>query len=258
MLNSREMDEHTNIQENLSQVRNRIAAAARRGGRSPDDVRLVAVTKTHPPEVAAAAFEAGLTDLGENRVGEAADKIPAVQELISPAEGPRWHMVGHLQRRKAGPAIELFDLIHSLDSVRLAERINRLIEREESDLVVPVLMQVNVSGERSKYGFDLPPSASPKDRADFWQAVEQILALPHLRPQGLMTMAPLVTDPERTRPVFYALRELRDELRRNFPQADWHELSMGMTDDFEVAIEEGATIVRIGRAIFGSRTTCQV
>jgi pyridoxal phosphate enzyme (YggS family) len=233
------------LQANLALVRERMAAAAQRAGRDPDEVTLVAVTKTHPLEVVQAAYQAGLRDLGENRVEQASAKIPALQSLISPASGLRWHMIGHLQRRKARQAVELFDLIHSLDSLRLARRISRFAG--ESDKVMPVLLEVNVSGEASKYGWSLA------DKAAFFDDVGQIMALPHLRPCGLMTMAPIVAHPGQARPIFVALRELRDELRARFSQADWRELSMGMTDDFEPAIEEGATLVRVGRAIFESR-----
>jgi hypothetical protein len=209
------------------------------------------VTKTHPVYVVQAAYEAGLREFGENRVGEAEAKIPAFIEQVAPAEPPRWHMIGHLQRRKVRLALQLFGIIHSVDSLRLAQRIERIAA--EGEKVVPVLLEVNVSGEASKYGFDMSHSRSEKDRAVFFERVEQILALPHLKVRGLMTMAPIVSDPEQARPVFANLRTLRDTLSRCFPGADWHELSMGMTDDFEVAIEEGATMVRVGRAIFGAR-----
>ncbi len=235
----------TLIQANLALVQERMVAAARRAGRDPDKVTLVAVTKNHPAEVIHAAYQTGLRDLGENRVEQASAKISNFQPLISPAPSPRWHMIGHLQGRKARQAVELFDFIHSLDSLRLARRISRFAG--ESDKVLPVLLQANVSGEASKYGWSLA------DKAAFFDDVEQIIALPHLRPCGLMTMAPIVAHPEQARPVFIALRELRDELRARFPQAGWRELSMGMTDDFEPAIEEGATMVRVGRAIFKSR-----
>jgi pyridoxal phosphate enzyme (YggS family) len=160
-------------------------------------------------------------------------------------------MIGHLQRRKARAAVALFDLMHSVDTVRLARRIN--LFAEEADKVMQVLLEVNISGETSKYGFDLSPGAGEIARAAFYADLEQILELPHLQICGLMTMAPIVPDPEQARPVFVGLRRLRDDLRHRFPEVDWRELSMGMTDDFEVAVEEGATMVRIGRAIFGQR-----
>lgn len=245
------MNEQAEIEANLTRVRDRIAAAAQRGGRGPEEVTLVAVTKTHPARVVAAAYAVGLRDFGENRLEEASAKIPTVQEIIPLPERPRWHMVGHLQRRKVRRAVALFDLIHSVDTLRLAQRINRVTE--ESGKVIQVLLEVNVSGEASKYGFDLSAAGGKQARAAFFADVEQILALPYLRPCGLMTMAPIVTDPEQARPMFVALRTLRDDVSRRFPEVDWCELSMGMTDDFEVAIEEGATMVRIGRAVFGER-----
>jgi pyridoxal phosphate enzyme (YggS family) len=160
-------------------------------------------------------------------------------------------MIGHLQRRKARLAVALFDFIHSVDSLRLAKRIDRFAA--EGTKKVPVLLEVNVSGEASKYGFDCSPAAGRQAWSVFFADVEKILSLPNLRPCGLMTMAPIVSDPELARPVFVNLRELRDQLAQRFPEAEWQQLSMGMTDDFEVAIEEGATMVRIGRAIFGER-----
>lgn len=247
------MSNQVDIKTNLARVQDRIAAAARRAGRTRDEVTLVAVTKTHPAQVVEVAYQAGLRDLGENRVEEASVKIPAFQELTSGSAHLRWHMIGHLQRRKARLAVTLFDVLHSVDSLRLAQRVDRMAGA--SDRLMPVLLEVNVSGEASKYGFDLSPAAGQEARARFITDVEQILALPYLRLRGLMTMAPIVADPEQVRPVFIALRTLRDDLSERFPEADWSQLSMGMTDDFEVAIEEGATMVRIGRAIFGSRRT---
>jgi pyridoxal phosphate enzyme (YggS family) len=245
------MDDYSEIETNLEKVHERIASAARRAGRRPDQIKLIAVTKTHPAHIVAAAYAAGVRDFGENRVNEASAKIPAVHERISSMERPRWHMVGHLQRRKARVAVAIFDLIHSVDTLRLAQRINRVAE--ESDKVVQLLLEVNVSGEASKYGFDLSTNGGTQTREAFFADVEQILALPYVQPCGLMTMAPVMPDPEQVRPVFSALRALQRDLTRRFPEAGWRELSMGMTDDFEVAIEEGATMVRVGRAIFGER-----
>jgi pyridoxal phosphate enzyme (YggS family) len=239
------------IETNLARVSERITAAAQRAGRRPDEVTLVAVTKTHPPHTVIEAHAAGIRDFGENRVEEASTKIPAVREAADLPEPLRWHMIGHLQRRKARTAVALFDLIHSVDTVRLARRINRFAE--ESGKAMQVLLEVNISGEASKHGFDLLPGGGEKARAAFIANVEQILELPFLQPCGLMTMAPIVSNPEQARPVFVGLWTLREDLRRRFPGIDWRELSMGMTDDFEVAIEEGATMVRIGRAIFGQR-----
>ena len=215
------------IEENIRNIEKRIARACERAGRSPDEVTLVAVTKTFPPEAIEAAFEAGLRDFGENRVQEAEPKIEQLKNL-----NLAWHMVGHLQTNKAKTALQLFDIIHSVDSIKLAEALSRRTERK-----IPILLEVNLSKEATKYGFTEEEISS---------AIKQISSLPNLEIKGLMTMAPYVTDPEEMRPVFHRLRELRDMM-------GLEQLSMGMTDDFEVAIEEGATIVRIGRAIFGGR-----
>jgi pyridoxal phosphate enzyme (YggS family) len=159
-------------------------------------------------------------------------------------------MIGHVQHRKAADTLAWFDLTHSVDSVRLAERLNRLASPK--GLAVRILLECNVSGEESKYGFPLSQWQTKREvRDSFFDAVRQLIDLPQLSVQGLMTMAPLTADPEDTRPVFEALRSLRDALGETFPDAQWQHLSMGMTDDFEVAVEEGATLVRIGRAIFG-------
>ena len=236
------------MQSRIAAVQERIAAAARRAGRDPAEVTLVAVSKTHSPEEVAAAYAAGLRVFGENRVEEAAPKVAAVAALldrpssvvIGPSSIVEWHMIGHLQSRKAEDVLPWASMVHSVDSVKLAQRLSRFATAEK----LPILLEINVSGEASKYGFQ--PEELPA-------AVETIAALPGLALQGLMTMAPIAADPEEVRPVFAALRALRDELARRYPNLDWRHLSMGMTDDFEVAIEEGATIVRVGRAIFGER-----
>ena len=238
---------------NLTQIRERIATAATRAGRSPDDITLVAVGKTQPAEAIAAAYHEGLRHFGENRVEEARTKIPQVHELLAQAglsPQPSWHMVGHVQSRKASTAYDLFDMLHSLDSVKLARKLSRYCQ--ESTRLMPVLLEMNVSGEESKHGF-----RTDEDDPTQWEAllasVSEILSLPGIEVQGLMTMAPVVADPEQARPFFARLRALREELAKQFPKCSWKHLSMGMTDDFEVAVEEGATILRIGRAIFGSR-----
>ena len=218
------------IAENLARVRERIDAACRRAGRSPDEVTLVGVTKGFRPEAVAEAVAAGLSDAGENRVQEAEDKIDA---LAARGVRPRWHLIGHLQSNKAKTAIDLFAILHSVDSIRIAEAISRRARK-----LVPILLEVNVAQEASKFGFSVDEVPS---------ALSAIQDLPNLDVRGLMTVAPLAADPEAVRPVFRRLRELRDAL-------GLRELSMGMTDDFEVAIEEGATLVRVGRAIFGERT----
>jgi pyridoxal phosphate enzyme (YggS family) len=204
------------------------------------------VSKTHGAETVAAAYAAGLRVFGENRVEEAAAKAQAVAALLG---GPQaagdlaWHMIGHLQSRKAEDVLPWASMVHSVDSTRLAVRLSRFAVRAGREL--PILLEVNVAAEASKYGF--APAELPAQ-------VAAIATLPGLRLQGLMTMAPIVADPADARPVFAGLRRLRDALAGQFPTVDWRHLSMGMTDDFEVAIEEGATIVRIGRAIFGART----
>jgi hypothetical protein len=239
----------TALRERITAVRANIAAAAARVNRDPASVTLVAVTKTHTPQTVAAAVEAGVTHLGENRVQEATRKIEALDHLH-----PRvcWHLIGHLQRNKARTVANTFDLLHSLDSVRLADALHR--QHPDNAPPLPVLLQVNLSGEESKEGFDLPGGTDNTTRLPvFAAAVEHILALPTIAVQGLMTIAPLSTTPETARPVFRQLRLLRDWLAGQFPAADWHHLSMGMTNDYPIAIEEGATIVRIGRALFGER-----
>ena len=209
-------------------------AAAQRTGRPAEAVRLVAVTKGVAPERIREAMALGVLDFGENRIQEALLKIAAL------GPGPRWHLVGHLQRNKVRRAVDAFALIHSVDSLPLAEEIARRAEAVGQP--VPVLLQVSVAAEPQKHGF--APDAVPP-------AARHVAALPAIRLRGLMTIAPLAADPEEVRPVFRRLRELRDVLRAEWPELD--ELSMGMTDDFEVAIEEGATLIRVGRAIFGER-----
>ena len=218
------------IAQNLTQVRERIEAACDRAGRAPGDVTLVGVSKGFPVEAIEEACAAGLGDLGENRVQEAAAKIEA---LAARNVAPRWHLIGHLQTNKAKTAADLFAIIHGIDSVRLA----RALSRRASERL-PILLEVNVGQEARKFGFD------PKEVAS---ALSAIAALPNLDVRGLMTVAPQAVDPETVRPVFRCLRELRDAV-------GLRELSMGMTGDFEVAIEEGATMVRVGRAIFGPRS----
>jgi pyridoxal phosphate enzyme (YggS family) len=217
------------VAANVRQVRERIARACERAGRSPEEVTLIAVTKGFPAAAAAEAVAAGVRDLGENRVQEAEGKIDALAVMGVDAT---WHLIGHLQTNKAKTAVRRFAIIHSVDSFRLAQALSRRAQGR-----VPILLEVNVAQEASKYG--LAPAEVP-------QALAAIAELPNLDVRGLMTVAPLTDDPERVRPVFRQLRELRDGL-------GLRELSMGMTDDFEVAIEEGATMVRVGRAIFGER-----
>lgn len=215
------------ISRNIRDVEQHIAAAARKAGRDPDEITLVAVTKGLPAQAIEAAITAGIHNIGENRVQEAHSKIA---QLSTSGVRPTWHMIGHLQRNKVKTAVEIFDIIHSVDSLRLADEIN-----SKAPQILPVLLQVNVSSEVTKSGFSV---------SELPEALKYIRAMPNLEARGLMTIAPMARDPEEVRPVFRALRELRDSLGLDH-------LSMGMTDDFEVAIEEGATMVRIGRAIFG-------
>ncbi len=240
------------LARNIAAIKARLAAAAERAGRDPATVTLVAVSKTHPPETIRAAAANGLRDFGENRIEEALPKMAQVT-------GVRWHMIGHVQSRKAKEAATAgFALVHSVDSLKLAERLSRFVASfplpsgggRGAARIQDILLECNVSGEASKSGFAASdPAAWPALLQDFGA----ILDLPGLRVRGLMTMAPLGTDHETARPYFCRLRQLRDAARERWPQAEWAELSMGMTDDFEGAIAEGATLVRIGRAIFGER-----
>ncbi|HAJ38340.1 MAG TPA: YggS family pyridoxal phosphate-dependent enzyme [Chloroflexi bacterium] len=228
------------IAANLAEVRRRMAAAAERSGRDPAAVRLVAVSKTYPLADIAAAYVAGQRDFGENRLEELWPKVAAAK--VQGLDVIRWHMIGTLQSRKTRDAVGPLALIHAVDRVKIAQRLSR--DAQAAGCVLDVLLEVNVSGEASKHGFT--PS-------EVLAVAAELLALPGIRICGLMTMAPYEAVPEATRPVFRALRQLRDALALRFPAGDWRELSMGMTNDFEIAIEEGATIVRIGSAIFGVR-----
>jgi PLP dependent protein len=239
--------------DRISLIKSRIAAAARRAHRDPAEVTLVAVTKTQTARVVAQAIAAGITNLGENRVQEAAEKI---ELLIAERARVRWHLIGHLQRNKAKLAVANFDVIHSVDSLRLAETLDRQVDEQSiaGQRRLPILLQVNVSGETSKEGFDLPGGLGNRAAMDaFLAELEPLLALARVEVCGLMTIAPWGKEPEEARLFFHRLRELRDHLAQRYPATRWAELSMGMTDDFEVAIEEGATLVRVGRALFGDR-----
>ena len=239
------------IAERIEQVRAEIAAACAKAGRSPVEVTLLAVSKTHPAAAVVEAIAAGVQHFGENRVEEARDKIPVVN--ASASVPPIWHMIGHIQSRKAKDIPGLFQVVHSVDSLKLAEKLARLMaERGES---LDVLLEINVSGEVSKSGLmAVNWSQDAAVRSALWASVGELLALPGLRVRGLMTMAPIVDDMELARPVFADLAALRLALSESF-DVTLPDLSMGMTDDYPVAIEEGATIVRVGRAIFGERQT---
>lgn len=223
------------IAENLERVRRQVASAAAKSGRSPDAVELVAITKMHPAEKVREAVEAGQSLFGENRVQEARAKIPELPSNL------RWHFVGHLQKNKVRQALPLFEMIHSIDSLALAQDINRIAEEE--GLHPRVLLEVNVAGEGSKFGF-----SSEKIR----DQMEELLALSRLSILGLMTIPPVTKESETSRKYFVQLRELRDRLQTEF-RVDFAQLSMGMTQDFPIAVEEGATLVRVGTAIFGER-----
>ncbi|MGH2541152.1 MAG: YggS family pyridoxal phosphate-dependent enzyme [Ardenticatenaceae bacterium] len=229
--------------ERLRELQERIAAAAARAGRNLDEVTLVSVTKMQPPDVLRVAYEAGLRDFGENRVGEFLEKREALD-----LPGCRWHFIGHVQGRKARQLIGHTDLLHSVDRLSLARELSRRAEAEG----VPLrgLLQVNSSGEESKGGWPIHDGAG---RDVMLREMEEILSLPALRVRGMMTMAPLEDNPERTRPVFAAVRAMQHLLQEHFPEQAFDILSMGMTNDFEVAVEEGATHVRIGTALFRPR-----
>ena len=217
------------VAHNVERIRERIRIAASRSGRQPEDVTLIAVSKAIEPERIEAAVAVGQTLFGESKVQEARAKIPLLSQRA------RWHLVGHLQTNKAREAVALFALIHSVDSIKLAVELNKWAER--AGKVQAILLEVNTSGEASKFGL------KPEDVS---ATLSEINKLSRIEVQGLMTIAPFFDDAEKTRPSFRRLRELRDE-------SGLRELSMGMTHDFEIAIEEGATMVRIGTAIFGER-----
>lgn len=224
-----------NLAENLAAVQQRIRAACQRAGRDPDSVLLLPVTKSQPPEVVNAAAALGLTVFGENKVQEAKAKIPLCSDRL------RWHFIGHLQTNKCRDAVELFEMIQSVDSLHLARELNK--RAEQAAKRIPVLIEVNVAGERSKFGY--APEALLAE-------LPALNALPRLEIRGLMTVPPWSPDPEKVRPHFRRLRELKEQCERILGAPLPH-LSMGMSGDFEVAIEEGATIVRIGTALFGPR-----
>ncbi len=222
------------IKENLLRVRERIERAAQRAGRDPKEIKLVAVSKTVEVDRVQEAIEAGVSILGENYVQEAQKKIEALGKPVS------WHFIGHLQSNKAKYAVRLFDVIHSIDSIPLAEELNR--KAEEPDRVIGVMIEVNLSGEATKFGTD-------EERV--LNLAKKIQQLKHLSLEGLMTMPPYFDSPEMSRPYYAALRELKEKMMKE--GAQMKELSMGMSNDFEIAVEEGATYVRVGTAIFGPR-----
>ncbi len=226
------------VAENVERVRERIHSACRRAGRPDEDVRLIAVSKTQPAEAIRQAYAAGLREFGENRVQEAAAKRKELEDIDAV-----WHLIGHLQSNKAKQAAGLFDSIHSVDSLHLAEKIDRAAAALGRRM--PVLIEVHLGEEASKFGVE---------ENDLTQLAEKIGALPSVELRGLMTLPPFFDDPQQVRPFFRRLRELAGRIEaRNLPGVSMRELSMGMSHDFEIAIEEGATIVRVGTAIFGER-----
>jgi len=225
----------SNIEANLNRVQNEIAQAAQVSGRNVTDIELVAVTKTHPAEIVREAVDAGQTLFGESKVQEARVKIPLLPSNL------RWHFIGHLQKNKIRHALPFFEMIHSVDSVDLAQAIDRIAQ--EDGLHPRILLEVNVAGEGSKFGFKATTL-----RAE----LESLLMLPRLSIEGLMCIPPLAEEAETSRTYFVELRKLRDALEKEF-QVKLPQLSMGMTNDYRVAVEEGATLVRVGTAIFGER-----
>lgn len=227
------------LRERLAGVRKQIEIAAMRASRAPEEITLIAVSKTHPSDTLREAITAGALDFGENRVQEAETKIPEVGR-----HRVRWHLIGHLQSNKARKAVKLFDVIHSLDSIELAQRLDKICE-DSDRRELPVLVQVDLASEKTKSGV-------PEE--NLYELVETIKTLPRLRFIGLMVLPPYFEEAEKTRPFFRRLRELRDELKSQNAFANARgELSMGMSHDFGIAIEEGATFVRVGTAIFGER-----
>ncbi|HEX4440943.1 MAG TPA: YggS family pyridoxal phosphate-dependent enzyme [Thermoanaerobaculia bacterium] len=234
-------DRQAEIARRRAEILESVAAAASRSGRIAGDVTLMAVTKTHPAEVARLAARAGITRFGENRVQEGAPKAEALRAEFPSLE---WRLIGPLQTNKAKTALQWFQVLETLDRERLAERLEALLGGEGTSRVVPVLLEINVGGEASKSG------AAPDDAQRLFDAA---LACAHLEVRGLMTVPPYDADPERSRPYFAALRELRDRLARSSGRP-LPELSMGMSHDFAVAVEEGATEIRVGTALFGTRS----
>lgn len=229
------MEAVSNIEANLSRVQNEIAQAAQISGRNAIDIELVAVTKTHPAEIVREAVDAGQLVFGESKVQEARAKIALLPSNI------RWHFIGHLQKNKIRHALPLFEMIHSVDSLDLAQAIDRIAQQD--GLHPRILLEVNVAGEGSKFGFKA---------ATLRAELESLLMLPRLSIEGLMCIPPLAEEAEASRKYFVELRELRDALEKQF-KVKLSQLSMGMTNDYGVAVEEGATLVRVGTAIFGER-----
>lgn len=225
------------IRENLEDVNNQILAACRRSGRDPKDVTLIAVSKTKPASMITEAYDTGIRDFGENKVQELCEKYQTLPKDI------RWHMIGHLQRNKVKQVIGKAELIHSVDSIRLAEQLEE--DAAKQNINVNILLEVNVAEEESKFGFKLEETED---------AICQIASFPHIKIKGLMTIAPFVENPEENRFIFKKLNQFYvDMQRKNIDNVTMSVLSMGMTGDYEIAIEEGSTLVRVGTGIFGTR-----
>jgi hypothetical protein len=230
------------VAQNIGLIQQRIAAAVRRTGRRPEEVTLMAVSKTFPPELIREAYQAGLRQFGENRVQEFAEKIQSLADL----QDAEWHMIGHLQTNKAAKAAELFSAMDGVDSLRLAQKLNDSAGQLGKKL--SALIEINVGGETAKSGLSF-------DASELEKLLRSAPQLEHLEFRGLMTVPPYFEDPQQARPYFRKLRELRDRIAsQNFPKISMDVLSMGMSHDFEIAIEEGSTCVRVGTAIFGART----
>ena len=225
------------LEENLREIERKIQEACKRANRAREDIVLIAVSKTKPVSMLKEVYDLGIRDFGENKVQELSEKYPQMPSDTT------WHLIGHLQRNKVKQIIDKVDLIHSVDSIRLAEAIER--EAAKKDIIVNILLEVNVAEEESKFGFKVDEVLS---------AVEQIATFPHVRIKGLMTIAPFVENPEENRSVFAYLQKLSvDIARKNIDNVSVNILSMGLTNDYEVAIEEGATVIRVGTGIFGER-----
>jgi pyridoxal phosphate enzyme (YggS family) len=233
-----------NIKDNLNRVEEKILRSLDKCGRTRNDVKVLVVSKAQPVEKIIAAYECGVRDFGENYPEETAEKmaqIPGENDIV-------WHMIGHLQSRKARIVAASFHMLHSLDAIRTAEKLEPLLA--EYDRILPVLIEINTGGEESKSGLDYRSGAGEAEIEEF---VETLRKFPHIEIKGLMTMPPLWEQPEKARPYFQELRLLMESLKKKFPELSWQELSMGTSGDFETAIEEGATMIRIGQAVLGER-----
>lgn len=232
------------IQHNLETVRSKMAAAAGRVGSAVDEVQLIAVTKLQPLEVIRAGIQAGICCFGENYPEEAAEKI----FTLDAGADVKWHMIGHIQSRKTGIVCRHFDMVHSLDRMKIARYLDRY--SGELEKVMPVLLEINISGEESKFGWQ---AWDEKRWSELIAPFSEISQMAHIKVQGLMSMPPIYSDPEATRPHYQRLRKLQQYLKDALPGTDWHELSIGTSFDYQVAIEEGATMIRVGTELFGHR-----